>query len=405
VNDQIINELYQLAGREVPREKIEQAFSLFSPDEAQEWVEFVQQRATDNPESVKHDVWSIFVQERFLKKGYPLLHDEEGYPLLSKAQRIEEALAIFSKSLPYLEHAHPHMRIQCYTGLIRAYTDKYEFTWNFPGKGESIEEQGEFVEVWNAFQKFEESWAEYEGASEERRKDYEFVMGLKPHYLCEALVRIEGYTEPLEIIEMRNHDPEAALEEWKKWFPYQNVFEPPREYILCLEFVAACAQVYGEPSNYPGEDFDYAWGAVQSLRRIWDNHQQEIIDTLTLPMSPSEYSQQLEQSYQQFASEHTRRAEGASPQPGTQTPKKGGGCFIATAVYGSENAPAVLVLRSFRDDILLSSKLGRVFVNLYYLISPPVARLLSNNSPLQNIARKAVVRPIANLVRSKLYPN
>ncbi|MBC8228450.1 hypothetical protein H8E77_02740 [bacterium] len=83
----------------------------------------------------------------------------------------------------------------------------------------------------------------------------------------------------------------------------------------------------------------------------------------------------------------------------------GGSCFIATAVYGSENTPEVLALRSFRDDVLLSSKLGKALVNLYYLISPPVARLLSANLFLRNMVRKAVVLPIVNLVRSKHYPN
>ena len=41
-------------------------------------------------------------------------------------------------------------------------------------------------------------------------------------------------------------------------------------------------------------------------------------------------------------------------------------CFIATAVYGSRDAPEVRTLRDFRDNILMQSSTGRVFVDLYY---------------------------------------
>jgi len=81
--------------------------------------------------------------------------------------------------------------------------------------------------------------------------------------------------------------------------------------------------------------------------------------------------------------------------------EKSGICFIATAVYGSETAPEVVVLRDFRDNILLSSKVGQTIVDLYYILSPPVARLLDNNRQLRNMIRKVVVQPIVNRVRSK----
>jgi len=87
-------------------------------------------------------------------------------------------------------------------------------------------------------------------------------------------------------------------------------------------------------------------------------------------------------------------------------PVEGGGttgCFIATAVYGYEAAPEVITLRDFRDNVLLSSKVGRAFVVLYYFFSPPVARLLNANLLLRNIVRKAVVQPIVNLVSSTFY--
>ena len=41
-------------------------------------------------------------------------------------------------------------------------------------------------------------------------------------------------------------------------------------------------------------------------------------------------------------------------------------CFVATIVYGDENAPEVETLRDFRDDVLLESAAGRAFVDFYY---------------------------------------
>lgn len=51
-----------------------------------------------------------------------------------------------------------------------------------------------------------------------------------------------------------------------------------------------------------------------------------------------------------------------------QQPK--GGCYIATCVYGSYNSPEVLVLRKYRDNILAKTLVGRIFIKIYYKISP-----------------------------------
>lgn len=54
----------------------------------------------------------------------------------------------------------------------------------------------------------------------------------------------------------------------------------------------------------------------------------------------------------------------------------GGKCFIATALE-EECSPQTLVsLRDYRDQVLLKTKLGRLFVFIYYRLSPPIARLL-----------------------------
>jgi len=62
-------------------------------------------------------------------------------------------------------------------------------------------------------------------------------------------------------------------------------------------------------------------------------------------------------------------------------------CFIATAAYGSSSHPYVCILRDFRDKYLLSSKPGRMLVDLYYRYSPAVADALNSHKPLRLAAR------------------
>ena len=76
-----------------------------------------------------------------------------------------------------------------------------------------------------------------------------------------------------------------------------------------------------------------------------------------------------------------------------------GGCFIATAVYGDVMAPEVVELRSFRDNILTKSIPGRVFISIYYTISPPIARWLKTKPPLASITRSVLDRLVKRLPR------
>jgi len=62
-------------------------------------------------------------------------------------------------------------------------------------------------------------------------------------------------------------------------------------------------------------------------------------------------------------------------------------CFIATAAFGSKFAPAVKLLRSFRDEYLLTNKFGKAFVAFYYRHSPPLAHYIADRDGLRTLTR------------------
>lgn len=74
-------------------------------------------------------------------------------------------------------------------------------------------------------------------------------------------------------------------------------------------------------------------------------------------------------------------------------------CFIATAALGSDSADEVIELCSFRDEVLQRYFPGRMFISIYYKISPPVARIISGSSMLMKLALMLIVRPAVGFVR------
>ena len=71
----------------------------------------------------------------------------------------------------------------------------------------------------------------------------------------------------------------------------------------------------------------------------------------------------------------------------------GGGCFIATAAYGSPMEPHVGILRKVRDVYLLPNRLGQAFVRAYYRYSPPMADAITDVEFLK-IATRVVLAPL-----------
>lgn len=82
----------------------------------------------------------------------------------------------------------------------------------------------------------------------------------------------------------------------------------------------------------------------------------------------------------------------AQPSSGT------GGCFIATAAYGSPLEPEVELLRRFRDNVLRQTRAGRAFFDRYwrpyYRVSPAIADLMRRDPDIREIVSWSFVTPI-----------
>ena len=79
----------------------------------------------------------------------------------------------------------------------------------------------------------------------------------------------------------------------------------------------------------------------------------------------------------------------------------GGGCFIATAAFGSNMTTEVLVLRCWRDNVLLSKELGKYLVQVYYAISPPIADFIRKSNLLRNFVAK-ILRPVSKITEIQI---
>lgn len=74
-----------------------------------------------------------------------------------------------------------------------------------------------------------------------------------------------------------------------------------------------------------------------------------------------------------------------------------GGCYIATAVYGSYDCPEVWTLRRFRDFRLGVSWYGRLFIKMYYLVSPTIVKYFGQTKLFQTFWRKKLDRFVKKL--------
>jgi uncharacterized Zn finger protein (UPF0148 family) len=93
------------------------------------------------------------------------------------------------------------------------------------------------------------------------------------------------------------------------------------------------------------------------------------------------------------------------PELGIEPPvqeKSSGGCYVATAVYGSYDCPEVWTLRRFRDYRLARTRGGRLFVRAYYAVSPKVVEMVGDTALFGRLLRGPLDRLVSRCRESGL---
>lgn len=81
----------------------------------------------------------------------------------------------------------------------------------------------------------------------------------------------------------------------------------------------------------------------------------------------------------------------------TRAAQTSGGCYVATAVYGSYNCPQVWTLRRYRDNTLAKTWYGRAFVRLYYAVSPTLVKWFGQSSWFKKLWKPSLDRMVSSL--------
>ena len=82
---------------------------------------------------------------------------------------------------------------------------------------------------------------------------------------------------------------------------------------------------------------------------------------------------------------------------GTYRRTSSGGCYIATCVYGSYDCPEVWTLRRYRDETLGSTWYGRLFIRIYYFVSPKLVKWFGKTEWFKKLWQKKLDRMVAKL--------
>ena len=113
--------------------------------------------------------------------------------------------------------------------------------------------------------------------------------------------------------------------------------------------------------------------------------------------TPAEVPDRIEQETEPLTQNEEIPIEKSSEEQEEKEQTDGGGCLIATATYGTELSTQVQLLREIRDNKVINTQVGAMFMSgfnqIYYSFSPAIADM-ERQSPMFKETVKITITPL-----------
>jgi hypothetical protein len=157
-----------------------------------------------------------------------------------------------------------------------------------------------------------------------------------------------------------------------------------------------------ENMNKIPEGFDDGWINLEYYDLKWKSLDEEKKSKITIikPEDNIKFTEKNDQNNGSYNSNSNANAAnmGYNSYKGGALPPRKKGCYIATCVYGSYDCKEVWRLRRYRDFYLDNHWFGRVFIKIYYFISPKLVKLFGSQKWFKNISRRLLDKKISKLI-------
>jgi len=152
---------------------------------------------------------------------------------------------------------------------------------------------------------------------------------------------------------------------------------------------------WGAQANQTEFKYNGSSGAPPVVDETYEQTQTEVI---AIDEEPNVDEEPVMESVQPVCGSGTVLKDGVCV---VEDKKKGGGCLIATAAFGSEMTPQVQFLREIRDNTVLQTESGTSFMTgfnqFYYSFSPVVADYERENPAFKEAVKIAITPMLTSL--------
>jgi len=201
--------------------------------------------------------------------------------------------------------------------------------------------------------------------------------------------------------------------DYARAFPYLQdavKLNPTDAYLQCM--LGFCLLGYNQPNeakpyfrkaieldeNYADAHYGLAW--VLFLQKRFKDAKYHLGRAIIFNPTNADYrsladkiSSRSSSSSRGRGSESSRRKSQSSRRSSASSGEDD--CFVATACFGDADAHEVRLLRIYRDEILVRSRVGRAFISWYYTHGPRFAESIRHRPAVKLVVRNLLIRPCA----------